>query len=432
MMDTTAPACGAKRKRNGNHYNTAGDDDCTGCPTPPTREDKQSSCARCSSSSSLSSSRQSSLENSSCSSGSSVASCESASLSSCADNNSEQNSGDDEDEEEVDDEEFDELGEKFVEAAGDGDFETVQKMINNGTPKNIDYHNQDGSTALYRACEEAHLAIVQLLLKHGANTNEPSACEVYETAIMHAAKNGHYDMFMSLAEHGADLDVVSDTDWTPLLLAAGGESLGIVKHLVNNGCDITATVENPYEGAIDSVVNCAAKSSNHEILEFLVNEKGASIHAINGEDEPLTHAIGAKQYRNVAFLLEKGAKVNYCTEECGTPFDQAVWTRDRNLQLLLLHHGAEIDNDGAPGDTALVNVAERDPRYLDELDSDAPPEGEDPGMDDLAFLLEHGATINMVHHEEENANTALLAAAKSEHFPRVRLLLQAGCKLNAL
>src|SRR5579862_9315201 len=93
---------------------------------------------------------------------------------------------------------------QLSQAAGDGDFAKVQKLVADGA--NIDAIPTDwengpsGIPALSLAAEHGHEDIVRYFLDHGANTE---VCDE-DTALLLAVIKGHYNVVKLLLEHSAN------------------------------------------------------------------------------------------------------------------------------------------------------------------------------------------------------------------------------------
>jgi ankyrin repeat protein len=177
------------------------------------------------------------------------------------------------------------------------------------------------------------LELARQLLKHGANPNarmtrEPSdgarniLNRIGSTAFLQAAKLGDVALMRVLLEHGADPSITTEEGATPLLAAAGvgiwqtGESAGTneqafeaVKLCFEAGNDVNAVDANGY-----TALHGAAHRGSNDIVRFLV-EKGAKLDVVNelgwtpwliadGVFYPNTYN---RRLNTAALLLELGA-----------------------------------------------------------------------------------------------------------------------------
>ncbi len=159
--------------------------------------------------------------------------------------------------------------ESFVEAAGEGDYDTVFNMVKNGVDVNA--KNSKGQTALMRAVYNRQQDIVRLLLTHkadpeirtpdgnsvlvnaarvgdrgivellldaGVDINEQDADPAGVTAINIAAYRENVQVFNLLLERGADYSIPSANGFTPLLSAVKSGNLPIARKLLAKGADL--------------------------------------------------------------------------------------------------------------------------------------------------------------------------------------------------
>ena len=122
--------------------------------------------------------------------------------------------------------------------------------------------------ALYLAVESEDLCIVKLLLKKGANPNQPQT-ETGLTVLSVSCRNGgNYDIAKLLIENGAEVDGLGDTGFDyiiyPLLDAIESNNIALVQLLIDNNCtvDISDT-----EGRTPFTI--AAEINNPQMLELL-------------------------------------------------------------------------------------------------------------------------------------------------------------------
>ncbi|PRP89756.1 hypothetical protein PROFUN_00098 [Planoprotostelium fungivorum] len=112
---------------------------------------------------------------------------------------------------------------KFVSDAGAGRHTTVQAMLEAGAdPNSVDF--QTGNSGLIAASETNHFDVVRLLVEAGANPNLRNRRG--KTALHYTVENRYDKLTRYLVEEaGADVNIVDNTNKTPLQLAAPIPSL---------------------------------------------------------------------------------------------------------------------------------------------------------------------------------------------------------------
>lgn len=91
----------------------------------------------------------------------------------------------------------------------------------------------DGWPLLMIAAKEGDQAMVELLLRSGADVNDKNNSN--EVALHYAALHGHKEIVQLLIDHKADVNVKNDADATPLAAAAGAGKSDIVALLKQAG-----------------------------------------------------------------------------------------------------------------------------------------------------------------------------------------------------
>ena len=81
----------------------------------------------------------------------------------------------------------------------------------------IDATEDDGETALMKACSSGHIEAVKLLIKHGANVNCRDDDKM--TPLMFAADEGHTEIVKVLIAAGADVNAKDEDGDTALRMA---------------------------------------------------------------------------------------------------------------------------------------------------------------------------------------------------------------------
>ena len=243
------------------------------------------------------------------------------------------------------------------------------------------------------AARRNDLAMVRLLLEHGADPSLPEEGAPRGHALWSAANNHHYELARLLLEHRADPNGMVESSGTPMMRAEDdAEMFALLRryggkadrnareelaHLIGNRryADVERLVradpgllEDPEAHWGDGILAGPASSGDHQMIELLMRY-GARVPLVS-KWAPYYYF---KHEATAAFLLEQGMDPNHMN-----------WHR-----FTLLHHMAA---------TGEVNKAR--------------------------LLVKHGADVNAI--DEEYRTTPLGVAARRGQMPMVKLLLLSG------
>jgi ankyrin repeat protein len=133
-------------------------------------------------------------------------------------------------------------------AAAKGDLSALESAVRE-TPEAIEKPDASGQTPLIIAAIRGHAAIVQALLRAGADPNKPSSGEFAITALYEAARGGHVPVIDALLGSGAQV-VVGRFDALQNAISASKEDAAIplVGYIddVNQAINFSLGVDQPY------------------------------------------------------------------------------------------------------------------------------------------------------------------------------------------
>jgi ankyrin repeat protein len=176
-------------------------------------------------------------------------------------------------------------------AASRGNIEAMRLLIDRKADVNA--RNGAGGTALMAAAQTGRPQAVRLLLEKGADPNVRTKRN--ETALADAATAGNEEVVKLLLDRGADVNVQDIRGYSPLLYAAGSDTMpaGVVKMLLTKGADSNA------QGDGETARMLAAKRGDSEVARLLgVPEEerkrlGVALAADgNGGERSIAAAVG--------------------------------------------------------------------------------------------------------------------------------------------
>ncbi len=205
--------------------------------------------------------------------------------------------------------------------------------------------NHDGATAMYLACVNGNVAIADRLLKAGVGVNDTFLTHG-ETALMEASRGGHVELVKLLLDRGANTeskDTIKAT--TAIMWAAEQNHPEVVKILAAHGANVNAqsTVaeakkrygvvyaqgQNAHTGGVTPLV-LAAREGALDAVRALYDAK-ADLNKTSGDgSSAMLVAIQNGHYDVANYLVEKGADVNLANEKGWNPLYLTV--KHRNIE----------------------------------------------------------------------------------------------------
>jgi ankyrin repeat protein len=131
----------------------------------------------------------------------------------------------------------------------------IQLLIEHGANVNEPARGRIMRTPLQAACENDNMRAIQFLLSHGAEVNAPPARQNGATALQFAAICGNVNMATLLLNNGADVDAPAATvdGRTALEGAAEHGRIDMLRLLLNAGASITGAGNTQYERSLELV-----------------------------------------------------------------------------------------------------------------------------------------------------------------------------------
>nr|POF17867.1 isoform 2 of ankyrin-3 [Quercus suber] len=142
----------------------------------------------------------------------------------------------------------------------------IESVIDIGAVNSV--NRKDRRTALMVAISTGSQAMVQLILKYGANVNTPASRGALRTPLQLAAEIGSLKVVQLLLIAGADINAApaQRSGLTALQAAAKGGFLGLVELLVGHGADPTSP-GGPVDGRC--AIEAAAEHGRTDMVSYL-------------------------------------------------------------------------------------------------------------------------------------------------------------------
>ncbi|WP_310430270.1 ankyrin repeat domain-containing protein [Chamaesiphon sp. VAR_48_metabat_135_sub] len=292
-----------------------------------------------------------------------------------------------------------------------------------------------GTTALGLAAERGEVEIIQMLLPRGLNVNEPVGSDGW-TALLSAIKNGHRSVVQLLVTAGANVNVWSRGE-TPILLAAKCEEREIYNYLyplVNTIIRLCADRDG--EHLLQATRKRRIREQNRPVEKFIematmgnideINraiEIGVEIDEIGAKGHTALMAAAYYGHRSIVnTLLAAGANPNLLSDDDGLGLGMTALmltagsffaSNRQQVMKLLIAGGADINQRGAGGKTAIFHAALAGSGYADCVETS----------------IAAGADLDL---RDDRGHTVLTAVAAAENYQMLNLLIQAGASTVGL
>src|SRR5215831_6258087 len=297
------------------------------------------------------------------------------------------------------------------------DVDTASALIRTGAnPRAV---NRDGATPMFLATLNGSAAMIDTLLKAGADVNAPVLSRG-ETALMMAARTGKLDPMRTLLARGAKVSATENLRGTNALMWAAEQGhTDVVKLLLDNGADVDAR---------SSIVRPIKRNGLGFARDGQTSEPMGGLTA-------LLFATRQGSLDTVRVLVAAGANISHASADGSSPLLVAVQNGHYEIGRFLLEHGADPNRANDKGWTPLyIAVANRD-----ALTTAVPPPSKEGALDFIKLLVDRRADPNVrikIRAEVHQANTSLwlkeagatplLRAALCGDLTVVRLLVDHG------
>ena len=303
-----------------------------------------------------------------------------------------------------------------------GLLKTIQVLLHHGAQVNM--LNNDGYSALCKACIVGQPEIVKVLLSNDAQLNNRNGPPLQIASLM-----GHTETVRLLLDGGADVNEVVDEE-NALTLASGAGHSKVLKLLLDHDANVNALCHDGLSVLMMAILGSALfvgeiKSDQVEDTAKEATAKEANSECVVIEDETTENCDvkedsghdGVEQKytkKENRADSEPGTKENG-TDSCGSEFsdnsdDERVFFVEGNTEIrieavkLLLNHRCDVDARTKCGLSALMMASFTGQAEIVKL------------------LLDHGGHVNAVDVAGESALIVASATGCTDIFP-IRLLL---------
>jgi ankyrin repeat protein len=332
------------------------------------------------------------------------------------------------------------LDTRLADAAMNGDREGVRTLLRQKADVNAT--QGDGSTALHWAAYKDDLEMAKLLLAAGADVKAKTR-EGEITPFFMACSNGDAAMVEAMLKAGADANSVKSNGTTALMAAAGSGNADAVKLLLDHGADVNVKESAHGQTAVmfaaalgrDAVIrvlaqhhadlNIATSSRKLEHVRFdqdgnVVEERaggrgGAGAPDVQGQLDVFAHSIGLE---SAVYLVDTAA----AEQEALDVFAHSVGSKSS----LYLRDAARAKRGARAGDVAARGPRKVGPDVAGGMTAliYASREGH---MNAVHALVEAGADVNEVSADKMSP---MVEAIINGHLEIAKYLLDKGADPN--
>lgn len=292
------------------------------------------------------------------------------------------------------------------------------------------------------ACFKDSETVLELLIAHNADVNARRR-EVGGGPLHYAASFNAPRCTQVLINAKADIEQLSASQYTPLVLASLKNSWKTVEILMKAGANINA--KDPETNS--TVLHCACAAGMDDIVA-LVLEQQPDIEAQTLEEQnPLFLAATNGHIEIVDRLLRQNAQVDAGREARSTPLHRAISGGFPDVVKLLLDYGPKLECLNSAFQTPLTlamiseefEIAEMLVRKganvnVQDIESDRTPfllAAKTGLVNIVKVMINHGANVNQISERKEYTALIMASCAHGESLATIKLLIENGADVHA-
>ncbi|XP_067675639.1 uncharacterized protein [Haliotis asinina] len=315
-------------------------------------------------------------------------------------------------------------------ASYNGHEEIVKLLLEKGALPNLDVSSIDEKdNCLHLACVKGELRIVKVILDQ-AKVDIESRGERARTPLMYACRHGQLETVKELLARHANTNVLDETGFSCLHLAAMKGHVPTAEWLlsVGQGIDVDCT-----NNTGRTPLMYAMRNGHADMVDLLIAQ-GSDISVKDHSTVSCLHmAVQSGSWPLIELCLDKGHDVNACSKAYQTPAMRACRQGDLNLFKRLVEKGANVSlGDGCLSaacingsleivDYLLSNFPSIDINRCDRKNRSAIMTASFHGHTDVVeYLQSKGADILQ---RDEYGQTCLHVACRSGHIKTAERLL---------
>ncbi len=249
------------------------------------------------------------------------------------------------------------------------DIQMVEDLIAKGV--NVNAIDEHGFTPLALAVSSGNLAVIEILLTHGAKVNSIVSNWSNDTALHKAVEEKNIPLIRLLLAHGADILAKNNNEVSPFLLAQDQGDIAIVNLLREENqkrkkSQMPETeMHSPLkkDASLDARLLIAAEEGDAGLVRELLKQ-GADPYAKGARGNTALHIAAIWDRPTVMeALLKAGINPDVSNRDGETPLYSAVDLGQKHLVQILLHYNANVYVRDILGDTPLKHAEDSDKIY---------------------------------------------------------------------